>query len=265
MGATHQVKVSGMETLLLLTGSSNDTILQQVTDTDDEFWLRAGNDRVYGGGGDDIMNGEDGNDFLDGGTGADTMNGGDGSDTYVIDNTGDIVIETSATASSGGMDLIQASISYNLTDTDSAGANGGNVENLRLMGTTAINASGNALNNVLYANVVNNILNGGLGTDTVSYSVGTNQGVTVSLANTTAQVTVGSGSDTLLNIENLTGSNYNDKLTGNNGNNVLDGGLGNDILAGGLGNDTYVINVATDIVTELAGQGTDLIKTAVQL
>ncbi|MBK6862311.1 MAG: hypothetical protein IPG91_01495 [Ideonella sp.] len=37
IGATHQVKVSGMERLLLLTGSGNDTIVQNVTGTDDEF------------------------------------------------------------------------------------------------------------------------------------------------------------------------------------------------------------------------------------
>ncbi|MCY1370203.1 RTX calcium-binding nonapeptide repeat (4 copies) [compost metagenome] len=58
-----------------------------------------------------------------------------------------------------------------------------------------------------------------------------------SLAVTTAQATGGSGSDTLLNFENLVGSNFNDILTGNAASNILDGGLGNDVLIGGAGAD----------------------------
>ena len=52
--------------------------------------------------------------------------------------------------------------------------------------------------------------------------------MTVSLAITTAQNTVGSGTDTLTNIENLTGSNFNDTLTGNAAANILSGLAGND-------------------------------------
>ena len=132
------------------------------------------------------------------------------------------------------------------------------------MGTSAINATGNSLSNILYANTDNNVLNGGAGVDTASYQFGASSaGVNVSLANALAQTTFGSGSDKLIAIENLTGSNYNDRLTGDGNGNVLNGLLGNDTLIGGLGNDTYVINVATDIVTELAGQGIDLIQSTV--
>jgi trimeric autotransporter adhesin len=46
---------------------------------------------------------------------------------------------------------------------------------------------------------------------------------------------------------------------------VLDGGLGNDTLVGGVGNDTYVVNSTADVVTELAGEGTDTIKSSVSL
>jgi hypothetical protein len=66
-------------------------------------------------------------------------------------------------------------------------------------------------------------------------------GVKASLALATAQATGGSGSDTLLNIENLTGSAYADTLTGNAGNNVLNGGGGADILNGDDGDDTLRI------------------------
>jgi Ca2+-binding RTX toxin-like protein len=51
-------------------------------------------------------------------------------------------------------------------------------------------------------------------------------GVTVGLASTSSQITIGAGSDILSGFENLTGSAFNDKLTGNTGNNILHGGTG---------------------------------------
>ena len=62
------------------------------------------------------------------------------------------------------------------------------------------------------------MLAGGAGTDTVSYEHAA-AGVTVSLALTTAQNTVGAGSDTLSGFENLTGSAFDDTLTGTGGDN----------------------------------------------
>ncbi len=70
--------------------------------------------------------------------------------------------------------------------------------------------------------------------------------MTVSLAITTAQNTVGSGTDTLTNIENLTGSNLNDTLTGNAAANILNGGAGNDTLNGGAGNNSLIGAAGTD-------------------
>jgi Ca2+-binding RTX toxin-like protein len=54
----------------------------------------------------------------------------------------------------------------------------------------------------------------------------------------------------------------NDTLTGTDGDDVLDGGAGSDVLAGGLGDDRYVVNVAGDQVTELAGAGDDVVEIA---
>ena len=47
------------------------------------------------------------------------------------------------------------------------------------------------------------------------------------------------------------------------GNDMLDGGTGNDTMIGGAGNDTYVVDAAGDVVTELAGQGTDTVQSSV--
>jgi Ca2+-binding RTX toxin-like protein len=164
------------------------------------------------------------------------MAGGDGNDSYYVDNAGDIVTETNAARAAGGTDTVYAYISHTLA---------ANVENLRILAAGAANGVGNALDNILYAGAGNNILNGGSGADTASYAYAT-KAVTASLADTAAQATGGSGSDTLRNIENLAGGNYNDTLAGNAGKNVLAGGLGKDILAGGLGADVFKLNAVAD-------------------
>jgi len=180
---------------------------------------------IIGNAGNNILTGLGGNDTLNGGTGADTMFGGTGNDTYVVDNAGDVVNETGG----DGTDLVQSSVNFSLADPVHAI---GNIENLTLTGTGWINGTGNALDNVIIGNAGNNILvglagadtlDGGAGTDTASYAA-SGAGVMLSLA---AGIT-GSGGDAqgdhLVNIENLTGSNFDDTLEGNAGNNVLAGG-----------------------------------------
>ena len=71
------------------------------------------------------LRGNDGANVLDGGAGNDTLTGGNGNDTYVVDATGDVVSETSAT---GGTDTVRSSVSWTL---------GSNLEHLVLTGTAA--------------------------------------------------------------------------------------------------------------------------------
>ncbi|MNV07047.1 Bifunctional hemolysin/adenylate cyclase precursor [compost metagenome] len=201
------------------------------------------------------LTGNAGNDVLDGQAGADTMKGGAGDDTYYADNASDVVTELA----NEGTDTVISTLTHTLAV---------NVENLRLNATGAINGTGNTLDNVLYAGAGNNTLNGLGGSDAASYLYA-GSAVTVSLASTSAQATGGSGSDTLQNIENLTGSSFNDTLTGSSVANVLDGGAGNDTLTGGAGNDTYrlgrgsgsdtiVENDATSGNSDLALFGSDI-------
>lgn len=107
---------------------------------------------IYGGAGNDKIDGGDGNDLLDGGMGVDTLSGGKGNDNYIVDNLSDIIMESI----NEGVDTVFSSVNYTL---------GNHIENLTLVGQ-AINATGNALNNVLTGNALNNTLKGGLGDDT---------------------------------------------------------------------------------------------------
>ncbi len=129
-----------------------------------------GPDFLLGWGGNDHLYGGAGNDTLNGGSGADRLIGGSGNDTYVVDNTGDVVTETSTLATE--IDTVNCSISYTL---------GANLERLTLTGTAAINGIGNTLNNVLIGNsganslvagVGNDILNGSSGNDILIGSIG---------------------------------------------------------------------------------------------
>jgi Ca2+-binding RTX toxin-like protein len=171
------------------------------------------------------------------------MAGGLGNDDYYVDNVADAVVE----ALNAGTDRVLSSVTYTLP---------ANVERLRLTGSDAIDGTGNDLNNYIWAGTGNNRLDGGTGTDTVDYYY-SNGVVTVSLATTAAQATGGSGSDNLLNFENLTGSNYADTLTGSGSANVLNGRFGSDTLTGGLGSDIFYFADAlgssnVDVITDFS-------------
>jgi Ca2+-binding RTX toxin-like protein len=105
-------------------------------------------------------------------------------------------------------------------------------------------------------------IDGAGGSDTVNYSRST-AGVSVNL-NVVLQTGGFAQGDRLTNIENVTGSTYNDTLIGNAVANILLGGLGNDtltgdggddILDGGDGNDTLNGGTNDDIL--LGGLGND--------
>jgi Ca2+-binding RTX toxin-like protein len=106
-----------------------------------------------GGPGNDSLVGTDGEDTLDGGAGADTLLGGAGDDTYRVDSSGDRISEDAG----GGFDRVETSLaSYTL---------GANLEGLRYTGTAAFTGSGNELDNVLQGGSGSDKLTGGLGAD----------------------------------------------------------------------------------------------------
>ncbi len=106
---------------------------------------------------------------------------------------------------------------------------------------------GSQFNDTLLGNAMDNLFAGGGGDDYIDGRGGFDYadyrlavaGVTVSL-NLSTQSTGGAGTDTLINIEGLVGSQHNDALTGNAGANSLYGLGGDDTLLGEGGDDLLV-------------------------
>jgi Ca2+-binding RTX toxin-like protein len=155
-----------------------------------------------GNAGNNILTGNSANNILDGKTGADTLIGGLGNDSYLVENVGDQVIETSNLATE--IDSVYSIISYTL---------GANLENLNLLGNTAINGMGNTRNNTIIGNINNNTLNGDSGNDILTGGGG--QDI----------LTGGTGSDKFV-YKNLADSllNNNDRITDFNAS------IGNDLF-----------------------------------
>jgi uncharacterized delta-60 repeat protein len=104
---------------------------------------------------------------------------------------------------------------------------GANLENLSLTGSAHLNATGNAQNNIILGNSGNNILTGLDGDDVIRAGLG------------------------------------RDQLFGGAGNDELDGGADGDLMVGGTGDDVYVRNNSGDVITELAGEGIDTVKSSI--
>lgn len=92
-----------------------------------------------------------------------------------------------------------------------------------------------------------NYIDGGTGFDTISYKSST-EAVTVDLSLSAAQAVNSTTTDTLVSIENVIGSDFNDKITGNSQDNDL---------VGGKGNDTYVFNKTSENDTIIDSEGID--------
>jgi Ca2+-binding RTX toxin-like protein len=155
------------------------------------------------------------------------------------------------------------------------------VENITLTGTSTINGTANAGNNVLIGNAANNTLTGLNGNDTYRYDADLVQGI-----DTIVETTTG-GSDTLdftqtaaavninlslsntqtvnanlklvipvLSLENVFGGSGKNRITGNSLNNSLYGGNGDDRIFGAAGNDTIYGQGGNDIIS--GGAGNDI-------
>lgn len=188
-----------------------------------------GNDTLYGGLGNDTLSGDEGNDLLVGGAGADLMMGGSGSDTYVVDDAGDVVIDTGTT----GIDTVIAARSMVVPI---------GIERVILQGRVGLAVTGRDSHETI---------TGTVGADRISARGGNDV------------IAGGAGNDV------LDGGNGNDVLDGGIGANQLLGGLGDDrliansssdYLSGGAGNDTYDVLRGVPRIIEASGGGIDTVR-----
>lgn len=275
-------------------GSGNDMLDGE--NGDDFISGGAGNDTVLGGAGFDRLLGGSGFDRLEGGAGSDHLWGGAHADVHIggddgnIDyarydetNHGNLVIRldnaalnTGAAAGDtyfgieglvggAGNDTVYGDASGNgllgMGGADylvgAAGHDtmqGGDGNDTLSGGTENDWLAGEGGNDVLNGGTGNDFIDGGDGIDRVVFSG--NPAVVVNLGLTTAQIT-GYGTDTIVNVENITSGNGNDKLTGNALGNLLLAGIGNDVLLGVAGNDTLYGGLGNDALN--GGGGNDLI------
>lgn len=240
------------------------------------------NNVLVGNSANNILTGGAGNDVFNGLEGTDTLIGGSGDDIYILETNS---LDTITEAAGEGTDTVQAGMTYTL---------GSNLENLILSGTAAINGTGNTLDNAIVGNAAanvlrgeagNDVLDGGAGADTLIGGIG-NDAYVIDNAGDVIQENSGEGTDTVYtaldayvlgnHLENLvlqgsaalsaTGNSLDNYMLGNAaanaltsgaGNDILDGGAGADTLTGGTGDDAYYVDTGSDVVVELASEGTD--------
>ncbi len=178
------------------------------------------------------------NDTLTGNSLANSLRGGGGDDT--IDGGAGFDFALYNLASSGVTVTLTDRVN-GVTGGTSSGADGNdtlrNIESI--IGSQFDDVlTGNSENNGFNAGRGNDTLNGGAGIDTAFYSDATGS-VTATLRDDGAGFSSGAdGNDTLVNIENLFGGEFNDTLTGNRLANSFLGRGGDDKIDGGGGFDT---------------------------
>lgn len=248
--------------------------MAQLSDSSMNLMGSASKDTLVGGSDQDTLAALAGNDTLDGGLGDDLMIGGEGNDVYFVDSTGDQVVELSGQ----GVDTVRSSVSFTL---------GENIENLELMAwdnyddfddTVHLDATGNALNNIIRGNFTNNLLDGGAGADTLIGGFG-NDTYVIDNAFDVVVERFAQGTDTVISriesytlgtyVENLRlegagaligigndeineiyGGTADNTLYGGGGNDTLDGGFGADTMIGGSGFDRYIVDNVNDVIIE---------------
>jgi Ca2+-binding RTX toxin-like protein len=196
-------------------------------------------DHLTGDGIANSLNGKGGNDVLEPLGGSDFVTGFDGIDTVTYENeTGPI---TTADLSNGNNNVTTQA------GTDSVDT----TENL-IGSPQGDTITGGTEDNVFDGRGGDDQLAGGGGTDTATYAALAGPlGVNVNLALGTA---VGQGSDTLTDIDNVTGSLQSDVLFGDAGVNVLAGLADNDNVDGQAGPDQLLLGPGTDIVGAADGE-----------
>jgi len=254
-----------------LLGTSGDDALSGTVEGDMIDALE-GNDTVHAGDGDDYVEGNSGNDFLYGDAGDDDLIGGTGNDWFFAElgsdnydgGLGEDGLDLSLSASAVSIDtttgLVTDSFGVSNTVTDVEVFNGSAFDDIFIGKDTdnnapielnaAIAATGNY--ELFIGKQGADYIDGKGGYDEISLASAT-EGLTIDLAQSTVQDGLG-GTDTILNIEGVEGTNFNDIIYGTSGANSLDGRLGNNVIDGKAGYDFVEYNghARTNLQLDLA-------------
>ncbi|MBT6293000.1 MAG: tandem-95 repeat protein, partial [Rhodospirillaceae bacterium] len=132
-------------------------------------------------------------------------------------------------------------------------------------GDDIVNAG--AGNDTIIAGRGADIIDGGAGIDEIRFGDEFTQGIQINLAEglaydasgvaQNADIPIGPATDSIVNVENVHGTDTDDLIIGSALDNVLDGADGADTLDGGAGNDTLIGGVGTDTID--GGLGDDVI------
>ncbi|HEX8257882.1 MAG TPA: hypothetical protein VF589_09620 [Allosphingosinicella sp.] len=221
---------------------------------------------IIGNAGDNILNGAGGADRLVGGAGDDEYWVVDGLDTIEDSSGYDRVLAFRSFVLSDGLEELELQNGGDFNGTGNGSANrieGNSGDNVlagsggddRLIGRRGDDElRGGSGHDLLDGGVGNDTLLGQSGIDTASYRAAAGA-VTIDLAITIAQDSGGAGFDRIAGVENLVGSNFDDRLAGGEVRNSLDGGTGDDTLIGRGGNDLLLGGDGSDDIR--GGDGAD--------
>ena len=239
-----------------------------IATSDDDTWIGTDEDETFDGGiGDDELIGEGGDDALFGGEGNDTLLGGAGAD-FIVGGAGNDSID-------GGPNGIDGDVLDVIDYNEEGGPNGVNVNLLTgiaidsfgdtdtIAGIEAV--AGTAFADTLIGGAGDEIFGGGNGADSIDGGDGIDEIDFEYLEEGPVSVNLGLGTaidswgntDTIINIEDVFGSNGNDTLIGDDGNNLLAGNGGNDSIDGGAGDDYIEGGAGNDIIQ--GGDGVDTV------
>ncbi|MBU1717269.1 MAG: cadherin domain-containing protein, partial [Proteobacteria bacterium] len=219
-------------------------------------------ENLIGGSMADSLTGNDQNNILDGGAGDDLLIGGIGAD-QLHGGSNTILGDTASYAG----DI--AGVIVSLDGPADVGIGGhaqgdtfDDIENL-IGGDGSDQLIGSSGHNHLSGGLGDDVLMGGGGADILGGGANNAGGDTASYANASGPTGVWASlndslwdiqdlfpgdavGDRFYNIENLTGSDYNDTLYGDSFDNIINGGGGNDLMYGGAGADTIYADQGND-------------------
>ena len=214
-------------------------------------------DTITGDAGANILSSGEGNDHFFGSGGGDKFDGGTGKD-WIDYRSSTAAVNVNLLTGVGSGGVAQGDTYKNIENIRGGAGDdtliGDDTANVIYAGKGSDRVEAGGGNDMIYTAGGYDTVDGGAGIDTVSYADSWDK-VVINLATGVGQYGAASR-DTIVNVENIIGSKFDDTITGDAGTNTLNGGAGNDTLHGGDGNDTLIGGSGADVIEGGAGADT---------